>query len=81
MLDARQLIVLFGVVFQWAIPALAESRYVRQQPDNRQVIVFVHGVTGDSRETWTNFASRTYWPELLTQEDRKSTRLNSSHSS
>lgn len=29
------------------------------------LIVFVHGLMGDSRATWTNAASRAYWPDLL----------------
>jgi pimeloyl-ACP methyl ester carboxylesterase len=31
------------------------------------VIVFVHGVLGDGRTTWSN--GRSYWPELLTRDE------------
>ena len=30
------------------------------------VIIFVHGVLGDARTTWTN--GRTFWPDLLTRD-------------
>lgn len=48
--------------------AHAESRYVRREPANRQVIVFVHGVLGNSADTWTHATAKTYWPTLLTQD-------------
>ena len=48
--------------------AAAESRYVRREAANRQVVVFVHGVLGNSVDTWTNAAARTYWPSLLSQD-------------
>jgi triacylglycerol esterase/lipase EstA (alpha/beta hydrolase family) len=48
---------------------LAQSRYVRGQAenkqDNRRVIVFVHGVLGNARESWTNLKSKTFFPDLL----------------
>jgi len=32
------------------------------------VIVFVHGIFGDSSSTWTNFETGAYWPELIAQD-------------
>lgn len=43
------------------------SRYVRHEPGNRVVIVFVHGVFGDAKTTWTS-SNRTYWPDLLLKD-------------
>ncbi len=45
----------------------AESRWIRQVPKNRGVIIFVHGLTGDATSTWTS-SSRKYWPDMLTQD-------------
>ncbi len=59
---------LIAVLLAAATPAQAESRYVRHDASNRQVIVFVHGVLGNSTETWTNPDSGAYFPALLTQD-------------
>jgi pimeloyl-ACP methyl ester carboxylesterase len=40
------------------------SGYIRQA-NNDSVIVFVHGVLGDSRSTWTNVSTKAYWPSLM----------------
>jgi pimeloyl-ACP methyl ester carboxylesterase len=40
------------------------SHYLRDNPDNSTVIVFVHGLFGDSVSTWTN-GNGAYWPELM----------------
>ncbi len=47
--------------------AQGRSAYVRQRSKD-SVIVFVHGVFGDSRETWTNATSKAYWPQLMTAD-------------
>jgi len=39
------------------------SRYVRQLPGSDIVIVFVHGVLGDSETTWGT--GKAYWPFML----------------
>jgi triacylglycerol esterase/lipase EstA (alpha/beta hydrolase family) len=42
------------------------SHYVPEKKQNRSTaIIFVHGVLGDSLSTWTNDATKTYWPSLL----------------
>jgi hypothetical protein len=33
-------------------------------------IVFVHGLGGSARETWTHYPSKTFWPALLHEDDR-----------
>jgi pimeloyl-ACP methyl ester carboxylesterase len=43
------------------------SKFVRKQNAADTVIVFVHGLFGDSRATWTS-PSGTFWPELLTKD-------------
>lgn len=45
-----------------------KSRYVRQAPNQPKVIVFVHGVDGDSVATWTNDVTRAYWPGLIAND-------------
>jgi pimeloyl-ACP methyl ester carboxylesterase len=37
-------------------------------PDHELVVVFVHGLFGDSETTWTN-ANGVYWPELLSRDE------------
>jgi Alpha/beta hydrolase family len=39
--------------------------YLVKRSGAPRVIVFVHGLGGDGRSTWTNQATRTYWPALL----------------
>src|ERR1700685_2468865 len=45
----------------------AQSQYVRDAHKD-SVIVFVHGVLGDSRSTWTNTTTHAYWPSLMTND-------------
>jgi pimeloyl-ACP methyl ester carboxylesterase len=51
-----------------AAPASAASRYERRVPALQKVIIFVHGVTGDSISTWTNPKTQFYWPKALTKD-------------
>ncbi len=46
----------------------AESRYLRKVAGNQQVVVFVHGVMGDSDATWTNADTTAHFPTLLAQD-------------
>lgn len=68
-LACRFLVITFAIVLTLteARSASSASRYIRRSPDATSVIVFVHGIFGDSSETWTN-ANRTYWPTLLTTD-------------
>lgn len=43
--------------------------YVRDTGTRTGVIVFVHGVIGNGRSTWTNQESGTFWPQLLTEDE------------
>jgi pimeloyl-ACP methyl ester carboxylesterase len=40
--------------------------WVRHLPKNQGAIVFVHGVTGDEKTTWTS--AHAYWPDMLTRD-------------
>jgi pimeloyl-ACP methyl ester carboxylesterase len=40
-----------------------QGPWIRHDASNHGVIVFVHGILGDERTTWTNGSS--YWPEML----------------
>ena len=46
------------------------SAYIQRDPARKDVVVFVHGVTGDARETWTNPVTNAYWPELIRSDER-----------
>lgn len=50
-----------------AVPSVAAKMpgYVHQESGNRRVIIFVHGVIGDGRSTWTDAHHHTYFPELV----------------
>ncbi len=45
-----------------------KSFFVREEKKPR-VVVFVHGVLGDPRATWTNITSGAFFPELLPKDD------------
>lgn len=42
--------------------------YVTLKRPSGPVILFVHGLMGDSKATWTNEESGAYWPELVAKE-------------
>ncbi len=48
--------------------AIAESHYIRQDARNTGVIIFIHGLLGDAKTTWTNSRTGAYWPELITKD-------------
>jgi hypothetical protein len=43
------------------------STYIQKWPDSDTVIVFVHGLMGNARSTWTSDAG-TYWPTMLAHD-------------
>jgi len=45
------------------------SGYINQDRSRKEVIVFVHGVTGDAKETWTNEQTKAYWPALIRSDE------------
>ncbi len=61
------LLVFCTIQFLFAIKCQAQdssgSQYVRQA-NKDSVIVFVHGVLGDS-QSWTNGSTKAYWPALM----------------
>ena len=44
----------------------SESKYLRRVEANKTVIVFVHGLGGDSDSTWKS--GQSYWPKLLEED-------------
>ena len=45
------------------------SLYLRHKPHNDIVIVFVHGLFGDGKTTWTNSQTKFYWPASIIQDE------------
>jgi pimeloyl-ACP methyl ester carboxylesterase len=60
------LVAVLGVMVGIGSAVGGDSRYIRKVESASQVIVFMHGVLGNSTSSWTNGAS--YWPELLTKD-------------
>jgi pimeloyl-ACP methyl ester carboxylesterase len=50
-------------------PHPPSSHYVHQAAKNSAVIVFVHGLFGHSRSTWTNEETQAYWPALIAEDE------------
>lgn len=48
------------------------SSYWLKQPDNksRTVIIFIHGVLGDSHKTWTVGTGKSGWPDIVFNEKK-----------
>ncbi|MGH8514360.1 MAG: esterase/lipase family protein, partial [Gammaproteobacteria bacterium] len=55
--------------FALKLPPGSTNNVWYEYNDSRTVVVFIHGILGDSRDTWTytdaSGAVRQYWPELL----------------
>jgi len=52
--------------------SLADSHrsfYVRADQD-KGVIIFVHGVLGNAKSTWTHDSTRSFWPDLLKKDPK-----------
>ena len=47
-----------------APPTTTPSRFIAEGGGDR-LVVFVHGIAGDSESTWRNRETGAYWPELL----------------
>jgi pimeloyl-ACP methyl ester carboxylesterase len=62
------LLVFCAIRFLFAINCRAQdpssSQYVRQA-NKDSVIVFVHGLLGDSQSAWTNGSTKAFWPALM----------------
>ena len=37
-------------------------------PEHKNLVIFVHGVLGDSEGTWTNPENHAYWPKLVSED-------------
>jgi len=61
-------IVMAACWFSCDASAIAQSHYIRRDAGNAGVIVFVHGLLGDAKTTWTNSRTGAYWPELMTKD-------------
>jgi pimeloyl-ACP methyl ester carboxylesterase len=61
-------LAVMALVFVVAITAerARAGTWIRHDPNNHGVIVFVHGILGDERTTWTS--GNAYWPEMLTHD-------------
>ena len=42
--------------------------YVERQKSHRRVVIFIHGVIGDGRKTWTDEAHHTWFPSLVAND-------------
>lgn len=40
----------------------------RGNSNNEKLIIFVHGFSGNSRDTWLNESTSSYWPQMITQD-------------
>lgn len=49
-------------------PQPPTSEFVKKSEDSYRVIVFVHGVFGDSRSTWKNSRAEKSWPEMIASD-------------
>jgi pimeloyl-ACP methyl ester carboxylesterase len=64
-------ILLFLCLSCWAARLEAqqlESRYIRRTAAADTVIVFIHGVFGDSATTWAARGGKAYWPDLIAND-------------
>src|SRR5580658_1050815 len=66
-------LIFFIVLFNGAVWGQEQeilSQYIRKarNPNVSTVIVFVHGVMGNSIDTWTNNKTNAYWPKMLTTD-------------
>jgi len=46
-------------------PGPATSQFIKKSDDSYRVMVFIHGVFGDSRSTWKHSAAEKSWPEMI----------------
>lgn len=42
--------------------------FVKQSDESDRIIVFVHGIFGDQKNTWINSATGANWPEMITKD-------------
>jgi triacylglycerol esterase/lipase EstA (alpha/beta hydrolase family) len=63
--------LLLLAIIAWIVSANVvagdEPRFIRRSANADTVIIFVHGIMGDSQSTWTA-QNGAYWPALLTRD-------------
>jgi len=47
-----------------------ENRYASPLQTKSKAIVFIHGIYGDSRNTWTSEDGKAYWPDLMNNDSQ-----------
>lgn len=67
----RTLGILIGILITVTTSCFAQegSHYVRDAGRGSPVIIFLHGVLGNSKTTWLNEKSNAYWPDLLKEDN------------
>jgi pimeloyl-ACP methyl ester carboxylesterase len=68
MISRGLLLMLVFVVGTVAATETPHVGYLRKNPKNDTVIVFVHGVLGDAVQTWTNDRTKASFPQLLADD-------------
>lgn len=65
----RLVVASLGIWIAATASCLAQegTRYIRNWGPGSPVIIFLHGVLGDSTSTWTN--GKAYWPDLIAGDD------------
>lgn len=64
-------LLIVAVLASWSSPAAAQilGAYVqRGAATSSSLVVFIHGLTGNARETWLNPQSTLYWPNQVARE-------------
>ena len=64
LLSASAVVVLLALATNCLARDASKSHFVRQSGKD-SVVVFVNGVLGDSKSTWTNTSTGAYWPDLM----------------
>ena len=61
-------VVIYSLIFGiFTTPALSETIFQELDPENRnsRIIIFMHGFTGNSTDTWVNRETNRYWPQIV----------------
>jgi pimeloyl-ACP methyl ester carboxylesterase len=64
-------LLIVAVLASWSSPAAAQilGAYIqRGAATSSSIIIFIHGLTGNARETWLNPQSTMYWPHEVARE-------------
>lgn len=59
-------LLLLIIAFLSPLDARADnSRFIPPVKNSTNVVVFIHGLTGDAKGTWTNEKAGIYWPKMM----------------